>query len=104
MKKQYSKAEQDAIDEHKYLLSEAVGYDVGIELATRDWERHYAARWRRERQAEMLALQCVEIRRHQWIESEKARRDLGTQAKLDWIRKHAAQWRKWYDHEYGMSP
>ena len=36
-----------------------------------------------------LRLQDREIEKHKWIESEKAGRDLGTDAVLDWIRKYA---------------
>ena len=58
-------------------------------------------RWSEERQAEMLAEQREEILRHKWIESEKAQRDLGSEAALDWIRRYAAQWRRWYEGESG---
>lgn len=55
--------------------------------------------WTEERQATMLARQREEILRHKWIESEKAQRDLGAEAVLDWIRRYAAEWRKWYEAE-----
>jgi ferredoxin len=32
---------------------------------------------------------------HKWIESEKARRDLGEAALMDWITKYAASFRSW---------
>ncbi len=36
-----------------------------------------------------------EILRHKWIESEKARQDIGFErALLDWIVKHRAAWRR----------
>jgi len=36
-----------------------------------------------------------EILKHKWIESEKAKRDIGFErALLDWIVKHRAAWRK----------
>jgi len=38
---------------------------------------------------EYLELQRREIDRHKWIESEKAGRDLGTDAVIDWILKYA---------------
>ncbi len=38
-----------------------------------------------------LEMQAREIDRHKWIESEKAGRDLGYEAVLDWIMKHAHQ-------------
>ncbi|MEY4201723.1 MAG: hypothetical protein RLZZ265_3463 [Verrucomicrobiota bacterium] len=36
-----------------------------------------------------------EIMKHKWIESEKARQDIGFERALtDWIVKHRAKWRK----------
>jgi hypothetical protein len=37
-----------------------------------------------------LELQDREIEKHKWIESEKAGRDLGSEAVIDWIHKYAA--------------
>ncbi len=36
-----------------------------------------------------LELQTREIERHKWIESEKAGRDLGAEAVIDWILRYA---------------
>ena len=36
-----------------------------------------------------LEMQKREIERHKWIESEKAGRDLGNEAVIDWILKYA---------------
>ncbi len=38
---------------------------------------------------EYLEIQTREIERHKWIESEKAGRDLGMDAVIDWILKYA---------------
>ncbi len=38
---------------------------------------------------EYLKLQSLEIERHKWIESEKAGKDLGMDAVIDWILKYA---------------
>jgi hypothetical protein len=38
---------------------------------------------------EYLKLQAVEIERHKWIESEKAGKDLGMDAAIDWILRYA---------------
>lgn len=38
---------------------------------------------------EYLDRQSSEIERHKWIESEKAGRDLGAEAVIDWIIKYA---------------
>jgi hypothetical protein len=99
MESQFSRAELREIERHKYLLSETHGYDVGLDFAINDWLENHADKWRRARQASMLAMQREEIKRYTWIESEKAQRDLGRDAALDWISKYAAKWRDWYDKE-----
>jgi len=38
---------------------------------------------------EYLESQAQEIERHKWIESEKAGRDLGIEAVIDWILRYA---------------
>jgi hypothetical protein len=36
-----------------------------------------------------------EVLKHKWIESEKAKQDIGfEQALLDWLSKHHGQWKK----------
>ncbi len=42
-------------------------------------------------------LQREEMQRHKWIESEKAGRDLGEQACIDWVEKHAARFRQQWE-------
>lgn len=41
--------------------------------------------------------QCEEMQKHRWIESEKAGRDLGESAYLDWVRKYAKVFREWWN-------
>jgi len=94
-----SKAETCAIDLHKYFLSENAGYDVGLEYAVRDWFAHHARSWREERLRRDLTAQQMEIRRHKWLESEKAGRDLGIEAIQDWICRFAASWRRWREQQ-----
>lgn len=45
-------------------------------------------------------LQLQEIERHKWIESEKAGRDLGEEAAMDWIHRYAAAFRE----AHGLAP
>jgi hypothetical protein len=42
-----------------------------------------------------MEFQCQEIRKHRYLESEKAGRDLGTEAELDWIHKYSKKVREW---------
>ena len=37
---------------------------------------------------QLIQLEIDEMNRHKWLESEKAGRDLGDDALLDWIEKH----------------
>ncbi len=95
-----SPGERCAVERHQNALASKWGHDVSFEDALSDWDANCAVRWREQRQAEILAAQRSEIERHKWIESEKAGRDLGREAVMDWITKNAAAWRKWYDQEH----
>jgi hypothetical protein len=86
-----------AVDAHRSRLHCERGANVSFEEALADWNQFHAVRWREERQRALLAEQRAEIERHKWIESEKAGRDLGRDAVLDWITKNAAAWRNWYE-------
>ena len=46
---------------------------------------------------EYLKVQAQEIERHKWIESEKAGRDLGMDAVVDWIMKYADRFSDQYE-------
>ena len=43
-----------------------------------------------------------EIRRHKWLESEKAKKEIGfASAAVEWIVKHGPQWRKYHgSHQF----
>lgn len=103
MAEELTPAERREVERHKYFLSLERGYDVGFDCAREDWLHRYAATWRQARHRQMLALQRDEINRFKWIESEKARRDLGRDAALEWIRRYAKSWRDWYEKEYDGS-
>ncbi|NLV43480.1 MAG: hypothetical protein GXY07_03145 [Candidatus Hydrogenedentes bacterium] len=86
-------AERRAINRHKYYMSMEQGEDVGFETAARDWFQNYAKAWHENRMQKMLQMQREEISRYKWIESERARQDLGRSAVEEWVHKHAADWR-----------
>jgi predicted transcriptional regulator len=93
--KDLTEEELQAIDTHKYFLSQKMGYDVGIEYAVRDWIQNQSKKWRQERIKQDLKEQFEEMLKYKWIESEKAGYDLGEKACLEWITKYAKQWREW---------
>lgn len=88
--------EMEAVLDHKYHLSRKAGRDVGLDYAILHWHRYHARRWRSQRMKEEVECQICEMLKHKWIESEKAGRDLGKDALIDWIRRHAKEWRE--DH------
>ena len=93
-------AERQAVGHHRSTLSQEAGREVSIEEALADWFEHHAVKWREKRQAAYLAMQREEINKHKWIESEKADRDLGSAAVMDWIGRYSAAWREWFDEEF----
>ncbi len=46
-----------------------------------------------------LEIQSREIERHKWIESEKAGKDLGMDAAIDWILKYADMFSDQFNQE-----
>ncbi|MDR3603280.1 MAG: hypothetical protein ACLPVO_04625 [Desulfomonilaceae bacterium] len=48
---------------------------------------------------EYLKIQAQEIERHKWIESEKAGRDLGMDAAIDWIMRYADRFSDQYNQQ-----
>ena len=54
-----------------------------------------------ERFKQFLMDQMTEVDKHKWIESEKARTDLGQPCILDWIQKYAAKFREEWEKKNG---
>lgn len=92
-------SELRAVQRHQGRLADQWGRTVSFDTALDHWLQHVAEQWRQRRQMHCLELQRLEIQKHKWIESEKARCDLGTRAVFDWIEHYAADFRTWYEHE-----
>ena len=83
-----------AVESHQRYLSEQADCVVDADAAKQDWLTNHAQEWRSSRLHGELQEQWEEILKHKWIESEKAGRDLGTEAIMDWIENYAAKWRQ----------
>jgi len=94
------RAERAAISRHREHLCKLQCREITDEEATADWLAHHALEWRQKRMERMMAMQRDEILRHKWLESEKHKCDMGTEAIFDWIHKYAAAWRKWFDDHF----
>ncbi len=92
-----SKVECRAVERHWRHLAQVWRPDVTYEEALEDWLANHAEAWRVRRQERALEKQRQEMLKHKWIESEKARCDIGKQAYIDWIKRYAADWRRWYE-------
>lgn len=95
----FSPAEWNAIQVHRYFLSQRYGRFIANDEAIEDWLKNYALIWRAKRTVLSSRNQMKEILRHKWIESEKAGHDLGPEAVSDWIYKYADKWRLWWETE-----
>ena len=51
-----------------------------------------------------MNLQAQHMEKHKWIESEKAHHDLGEAALLDWSRKYAAEFSKFWKRTHERIP
>ncbi len=49
-----------------------------------------------------MSQQKEEVEKHKWIESEKAGRDLGEQAVIEWISKYAPHFRSEWEQKHGL--
>ena len=95
-----STTELREVEKHQTTMSTECGSEVAFEMAKSDWLANHALFWRKERHARMLELQREEMLKFKWIESQKANKDLGKEVVFEWIDKHAAKWREWYNQNY----
>lgn len=93
-------AERRQVEEHRRAMSAECKRQVDWDSAKTDWLARLAADWRKRRQEHMCELQREEIARYRWLACEKAQRDIGRQAAVEWVQKHAAAWRKWYEETF----
>jgi hypothetical protein len=93
-------AEYRQVERHFTVLAQKESAPISWEQAKNDWLAHCAAEWRKRRFEHMLALQREEIAKYRWIRSEQVHRDIGRQAAVEWVQKHAASWRRWYEETF----
>jgi phosphotransferase system HPr (HPr) family protein len=87
-------AELQAIQDHKYFLSQKRGVEVTLEEAVADFIEHIAADWRREKLRRDNLDQRQEIERHKYFRSQEEGRDIGkSTAAEEWCQKYAHIWR-----------
>lgn len=55
----------------------------------------------RDRTKEFLNDEMKEIERYKWLQSEKAKKDLGNSCCLQWIEKYAKKYREMWEKENG---
>lgn len=50
---------------------------------------------------EFMRLECEEMKKHKWIESEKNNKDIGKIAYVNWINKYAKLYREYIESQFG---
>jgi len=93
----FSRREWNAIQIHRFYLSQKWHRYFSIEETVRSWLRNYSQEWRDRQMKKSAQAQLEEISKHKWIESEKAGCDLGVAAVEDWIKNYAHMWRKCWE-------
>jgi len=51
-----------------------------------------------------MAMQVEEMKKHKWLESEKARRDLNGVALTDWVRRHSEAFAQYWQRTHEFVP
>jgi len=87
-------AELEAIEEHKYFLSQRRGTEVTIEEAIADFVEKFAEDWRKQKLRRDNLEQRQEIEKHKYFRSIEEGRDIGKDsAAEEWCQKYAHIWR-----------
>jgi phosphotransferase system HPr (HPr) family protein len=90
-----SPRELQAIEEHKYYMSQKQGREVTIEEAITDFLQTYADNWRKAKMRRDMLDQIQEIERHKYLRSQAEGRDIGRAAAAEeWCAKYAKIWRQ----------
>jgi len=91
-------SERRAIIVHQFYLGLEQRRDVTIEEAIASGEMGPCKKWRRQKMSRDMKAQEREIERHKYLMSEQAGHDVGWEvARDDWLKHHAAAWRRWWE-------
>ncbi len=98
-------SEQRAILEFCHLLGKDPRVAADLAEAIRAWESGLGRLWRRQKMSRDYQTQMSEIERHKYLVSERVGHDIGwDRAAHDWIDKHAAAWRDWWENQPDSEP
>ena len=95
------RSRREEIEKYRWIESERLGYDIGLERAEREWRRKHARAWRESLRAtsrlhpivELIWTQQAEIEKYKWLESERRGFDIGWErAVREWSRLHYEAW------------
>ena len=79
--------------------------DVGVKETVQVWESGACLAWRRDKMRLDGQRQLEEIERHKFLVSQQLGYDIGwEQAAMDWIERHASDWRQWWENQSEACP
>ena len=94
----YWPSERRAILAHRFYLSIEGECTISIECAIQSWESGAGRDWRADKARRDGDEQMREIERHKYLLSQQAGHDVGWElAAKDWVARHAAEWRRWWE-------
>jgi hypothetical protein len=98
-------SEQQAILCYRVELRASLERVVSIEESVTNWEHGPAIRWRRDKMRVDSRKQLDEIEKHKYFLSQTVGHDIGWDiAASDWVSKHAAEWRDWWETQPDAFP
>ena len=101
----YWPTERLAIFEFRLAAGTKLQRVITVKEAVNLWEDGACTRWRREKMHLDGQRQLEEIERHKFLVSQGAGYDVGWEkAAKDWIERHAASWRMWWENQPDAHP
>ena len=98
-------SEQQAILCYRTELRLSLKRVVSIEETVENWEHGPATGWRRDKMRVDGRRQLDEIEKHKYLLSQTVGHDIGWDiAAVDWVSKHAAEWREWWETQPDAFP
>ena len=96
----YWPSERRAILAHRFYLGLEGECRISVEFAIQSWESGPSREWRADKARRDGKQQKREIERHKYLLSQEIGHDVGWDAAAeDWVIRHAAAWRVWWEEQ-----
>ncbi len=101
----YWPSERRAMLVHRFYLVSKFRREVSVEETLTSWESGGAKDWRKKKMRRDTQRQMREIERHKYFLSQHEGADVGWEAAAsDWVARHSADWRDWWEQQPDSCP